>query len=107
MGDISIPKGATAKLGRVEGDLRVGKGARAEAEGAIIEVTGRVICEGEAEFQMILSCSENTARGASGSGDKIKINADRKATSKVRVENRKLSIAGSLDAASVNIDKAL
>ena len=85
MGDISIPKGATAKLGRVEGDLRVGQGARAESEGAIIEVTGRVICEGEAEFQGNLSCSEFSARGAWGSGGKIKILGDLKASGEVRL----------------------
>src|SRR5213592_1179929 len=107
MGDISILKGATAKLGRVEGDLRIGQGERAESEGAVIEVTGRVICEGEAEFQGSLSCSEFSARGAWGSGGKIKILGDLKASGEVRVENGQLSIDGSLDAASVNIDKAL
>src|SRR5205809_366102 len=107
MGDISILKGATAKLGRVEGDLRIGQGARAESEGAVIEVTGRVICEGEAEFQGSLSCSEFSARGAWGVGGKIKILGDLKASGEVRVENGQLSIDGSLDAASVNIDKAL
>ncbi|HEX9197236.1 MAG TPA: hypothetical protein VF906_05520, partial [Candidatus Bathyarchaeia archaeon] len=107
MGDVSVPKGATAKLGRVEGDLRVGQGARADSDGAVIEVSGRVICEGEAEFQGSLSCSEFSARGAWGFGGKIKIHGDLKASGEVRVENGQLSIDGSLDAASVNIDKAL
>src|SRR5438094_9466326 len=102
MGDISIPKGATAKLGRVEGDLRVGQGARAESEGAIIEVTGRVICEGEAEFQGSLSCSEFSARGAWRAGGKIKIVGELKATGEVMGENGQLYIDGSLNTSSVS-----
>src|SRR6266567_381448 len=107
MGDVSVPKGATTKVGRVEGDLRVGHGARIEREGEGIEVTGRVICEGEAEFQGNLTCSEFSARGIWGFGSKIRIHGDLKAAADLKVENGQLTVDGSLDAKIVSVDKAL
>jgi len=56
MGDVSVDKGATAKLGEVEGDLRVGHAARIESEDKAVQVTGRVSCDGDAEFHASLSC---------------------------------------------------
>src|SRR6266571_3315146 len=107
MGDVSVPKGATTKVGRVEGDLRVGHGARIEREGEGIEVTGRVICEGEAEFQGNLTCSEFSARGIWGFVSKIRIHGDLKAAADLKVENGQLTVDGSLDAKVVSVDKAL
>src|SRR6266702_2116853 len=102
MGDVSVDRGATAKLGQVEGDLRVGQGARIEPEDKVIHVTGRVSCDGDAEFHGSLSCSEFSARHG-----KIRIEGDLIAKSEVKVDDGQLAIDGSLEAATVTVDKAL
>jgi len=102
MGDVSVSKGATAKLGQVEGDLRVGHVARVEPEDKIVHVTGRVFCDGDAEFLGGLSCSDFSARHG-----KIRIEGDLNAKGEVRVDDGELEIDGSLEASAVNVDKAL
>src|SRR5947199_46759 len=102
MGDVSVDGGATAKLGQVEGDLRVGQAARIEPEDKVIHVTGRVSCDGDAEFHGSLSCSEFSARHG-----KIRIEGDLVAKSEVKVDDGQLAIDGSLEAATVTVDKDL
>src|SRR5437660_11936379 len=102
MGDVSVDRGATAKIGQVEGDLRVGQAARIEPEDKVIHVTGRASCDGDAEFHGSLSCSEFSARHG-----KIRIEGDLVAKSEVRVDDGQLAIDGSLEAPTVTIDKAL
>src|SRR6266480_2884383 len=102
MGDVSVDRGATAKIGQVEGDLRVGQAARIEPEDKVVHVTGRVSCDGDAEFHGSLSCSEFFARHG-----KIRIEGDLVAKSEVRVDDGQLAIDGSLEAATVTVDKAL
>src|SRR5438132_1261464 len=102
MGDVSVDRGATAKLGHVEGDLRVGEAARIEPEDKVIQVTGRVSCGGDAEFHGSLSCSEFSARHG-----KIRIEGDLNAKGEVKVDDGQLAIDGSLEATTVTVDKAL
>ena len=102
MGDVSVARGAIAKLGQVEGDLRVGEAARIEPEDNVIQVTGRVTCDGDAEFRGSLSCAEFSARHG-----KIRIEGDLNAKDDVQVEDGQLSIDGSLEATTVSVDKAL
>src|SRR5207249_9156408 len=102
MGDVSVDRGATAKLGQVEGELRVGQAARIEPEDKVICVTGRVSCDGDAEFHGSLSCSEFSARHG-----KIRIEGDLIVKSEVKVDDGQLAIDGSLEAATVTVDKAL
>jgi cytoskeletal protein CcmA (bactofilin family) len=102
MGDVSVSKDATAKLGHVEGDLRVAQAARIEPEDKVIQVAGRVICEGDAEFHGSLSCSEFSARHG-----KIRVQGDLNAKGEVKVEDGQLTIDGSLEAATVSVDKTL
>jgi len=82
MGDVSVARGATSKLGQIEGDLRVGHAATIESEDKLIQVTGRVSCDGDAEFHGNLSCSEFSARRG-----KIRIEGDLHAKGEVRVED--------------------
>src|SRR2546428_425506 len=102
MGDVSVSNGATAKLGHVEGDLKIGQAARIEPEDKVIQVTGRVSCDGDAEFHGSLSCSEFSARHA-----KIRIEGDLNAKGEVKVEDGQLAVDGSLEATTVTVDKAL
>ena len=102
MGDVSVDRGATAKLGHVEGDLRVGQEARIEPEDKVIQVTGRISCDGDAEFHGSLSCSEFSARHG-----KIRIEGDLNAKGEVKVDDGQLAIDGSLEATTVTVDKAL
>ena len=102
MGDVSVSRGTTAKLGQVEGDLKIGHAGRIEPEYKTIQVTGRVVCDGDAEFLGGLSCSEFSARYG-----KIRIEGDLNAKGEVRVEEGQLAIDGSLEATTVSVDKAL
>src|SRR5438132_665020 len=102
MGNVSVSNGATAKLGHVEGDLKVGHAARIEPEDKVIQVTGRVFCDGDAEFQGSLSCSEFSARHG-----KIRIEGDLNAKGEVKVDDGQLGVDGSFEAATVTVDKAL
>src|SRR5260370_33534695 len=102
MGDVSVARGATSKVGQVDGDLRVGQEARIEPEDKVIQVTGRVSCDGDAEFHGNLSCSEFSARHG-----KIRIGGDLHAKGEVKVEDGQLAIDGSLEATTVSVDKAL
>src|SRR3989442_12896021 len=102
MGDVSVDRGATAKVGQVEGELRVGHAARIEPEDKMIQVTGRVSCDGDAEFLGTLSCLEFSARHG-----KIRIGGDLTAKGDVKVEEGQLAIDGSLEATAVSVDKAL
>src|SRR5712691_10037136 len=102
MGDVSVARGATSKLGKVDGDLRVGQEARIEPKDKVIQVTGRVSCDGDAEFHGDLSCSEFSARHG-----KIRIEVDLHAKGEVKVEDEQLAIDRSLKATTVSVDKAL
>src|SRR5689334_5955648 len=107
MTDVSIPKEATMKLGQVQGDLRVGQHARVEAEADTINVSGRVLCEGNADFLCGVSCAEFSAGESWGWGGKISIRGDLKCAGKVDVSDGQLVVDGSLEATRVSVDKVL
>src|SRR5438132_770731 len=102
MGNVSVSNGATAKLGNGGGDIKVGHAARIEPEDKVIQVTGRVFCDGDAEFQGSLSCSEFSARHG-----KSRVEGDLNSRGEVRVDDGQLAIDGSLEATVVTVDKAL
>src|SRR5437660_11919370 len=102
MGDVSVDRGATAKLGHVEGDLKLGQAARIEPEDKAIQVAGGVSCDGDAESHASLSWSEFSA----GHG-KIRIEGDLNAKGEVKVDDGQPAIARSLEATTVTADKAL
>ena len=57
MSELRINRGRSTKLGRVEGDLRVGKNGRIEAiDGKCVTVTGSVHFEGAAELNCDFEC---------------------------------------------------
>jgi len=57
MSDFQVPRGSTAKLDRIEGELKVGKGARIEAKnGNLVFVSEGVIFDGAAEVACNLEC---------------------------------------------------
>src|SRR5467141_4863615 len=103
MGDVTVPRNATVKLARVEGQLHLLERARVQAEGeSPIEVSGEVICQGDAEFEGSLSCSRlNVDHG------RVEISGDLKSTGEIDVELGALRINGSLDASSVEVDARL
>jgi len=58
LGDVTVPRNATVKLARVDGQLHMFERARVQAEGeSPIKVSGEVTCDGDAEFEGSLSCS--------------------------------------------------
>src|SRR2546428_11785706 len=103
MGDVTVPRNATVKLTKVDGQLHLLDRARVQAEGeSPIEISGEVICEGDAEFEGSLSCSKlNVDHG------RVEISGNLKSSGEVDVEHGELRIDGSLDASSVEVDARL
>src|SRR6267378_5466583 len=103
MGDITVPRSATVKLARVDGQLHLFDRARVQAEAeSPIEVSGEVICEGDAEFEGSLDCSRlNIEHG------RVEISGDLKTSGDIEVEHGELQVHGSLEAGSVEVDARL
>src|SRR2546427_369573 len=103
MGDFTVPRNATVKLTKVDGQLHLLERARVQAEGeSPIEISGEVICEGDAEIEGSLTCSRlNVDHG------RVEISGDIKSTGEIDVEHGELRIDGSLDASSVEVDARL
>src|SRR5713226_8260993 len=103
MGDVTVPRNATVKLAKVDGQLHLLERARVQAEGeSPIEVSGEVICEGDAEFEGSLSCSRlNVDHG------RVEISGDLRSTGEIDVEHGELRVHSSLEAGSVEVDSRL
>src|SRR5438067_12893275 len=99
MGDVTVPRNATVKLAKVDGQLHLLDRARVQSEGeSPIEVSGEVICEGDAEFEGSLNCSRlNTEHG------RVEISGDLETSGDMEVEHGELPVPGSLEAASVQV----
>jgi cytoskeletal protein CcmA (bactofilin family) len=70
--DVKVERGATAKLGRVEGDLRVERAARiTAAEGDSVTVTGGAYFEGDASVDSSFQCDSLFVERAS-----LRVNGD-------------------------------
>src|SRR2546425_11782946 len=103
MGDVTVPRNATIKLAKVDGQLHVLDRSRVQAEGeSPIEISGEVICEGDAEFEGSLTCSRlNVDHG------RVEVSGDLKSAGEIDVEHGELRVDGSLDASSVEVDARL
>ena len=99
MGDVTVPRNATVKLAKVDGQLHLLDRARVQSEGeSPIEVSGEVICEGDAEFEGSLTCSRlNIEHG------RVEISGDLETSGDVEVEHGELRVHGSLEAGSVEV----
>src|SRR4029077_9187706 len=63
MADVSLPRGASARLGRIDGNLHAERDVTIEAEGPQgVEVSGSARFEGEARVNASLSCQELDVR---------------------------------------------
>src|SRR5437660_11255836 len=103
MGDVTVPRNATVKLARVDGQLHLLERARVQAEGeSPIEVSGEVICQGDAEFEGSLSCSRVNVDHV-----RVEISGDLNSTGEIHVEHGELRIHGSLGASTVEDDARL
>src|SRR5437867_11935470 len=103
MGDVTVPRNATVKLAKVDGQLHLLDRARVQSEGeSPIEVSGEVICEGDAEFEGSLNCSRlNIERG------RVEISGDLETSGDIEVEHGERRVYGSLEAGSVEADSRL
>src|SRR5712691_13301544 len=103
MGDVTVPRNATVKLAKVEGQLHLLERARVQAEGeSPVEVSGEVICEGDAEIEGGLSCSRLKVDHG-----RVEISGDLQSTGEIDVEHGELRVDGSLAANSVEVDARL
>jgi cytoskeletal protein CcmA (bactofilin family) len=76
-GHTNVPRGGSAKLGRVEGDLHVGRKATVRAEsGGKLVVTGAVIFDGGAKVDCSLECSAIEVKAAPHTGGTIAVHGD-------------------------------
>src|SRR5437867_5636592 len=103
MGDVTVPRNTTLKLAKVDGQLHLLDRARVQAEGeSPIEVSGEVICEGDAEFEGSLTCSRlNIEHGG------VDVSGDLRTSGDIEVEHGELRVHGSLEASSVEVDARL
>ncbi|HEY4657267.1 MAG TPA: polymer-forming cytoskeletal protein, partial [Candidatus Bathyarchaeia archaeon] len=103
MGDTTVPRGATMKIGRVDGNLELHEGVQVEPEASSpIEVSGEVRCHGSAEFHGSLACGEFYADEG-----KFHVRGDLKAQRDIEVRHGDLMVDGSLEARSVEVDDRL
>jgi cytoskeletal protein CcmA (bactofilin family) len=77
MTDRTVKRGETARLGVVDGDLKVGRKATimAEADGKVV-VKGDVIFDGGATIDCSLECNSIEAKAAPHTGGTVKVNGD-------------------------------
>ena len=92
MSDVHVPSGSTVKLGRVEGELKVGNNARIQAaDGGAVTVTGGAEFYGNALVDCDLQC-ENLRVDRSG---KLTVTGN-------------LTIAGPIDVSnSITVEKTM
>jgi len=92
MSDYQVPSGSTAKLDRVDGELRIGKKARLESPSGKIVVTGRVYFEGDADVNCDLECdSLETSRRLPPFFGPVRVNGN-------LVVHKNLNVTSSIDA---------
>lgn len=92
MSDVHVPSGSTVKLGRVEGELKVGSNARIQAaDGAAVNVTGGAEFYGSATVECDIQC------------ENLKVNR----SGKLRVTGN-LTVAGPVDVSnSITVEKTM
>jgi len=95
---VEVRKGSTAKLGRVEGDLGVAKGAKiVAADGKAVTVTGAAHFEGDAEVDCSLQCDSIVVdRGV------LKVSGDLAATRGVDVAHT-VRVSGAISAEAIEV----
>ncbi len=103
MGDTRVPHGASVKLGRVEGDLLVGRKATIKAEsGRKVVVMGDVIFDGGATIDCNLECDAIEVKTALHTGGTIKVNGDLTVSQEVDVADS-LEVTGTAAAEGFDV----
>ena len=101
MSNISVSRGSTEVLDKVDGDLYVAEGATVRAKDSRkVEVSGAVQFEGDCAFACSLSTNSVKGRG----GD-MSVEGDLSVERTVRIRDGGLDIGGSFSAREVEVDK--
>jgi cytoskeletal protein CcmA (bactofilin family) len=99
MSDIHVPRGATVKLGRVEGELKVGHKARIEAtEGNLVSVSGGAYFEGAAEIEGDFECDSLRV----SSGGVLEVEGDL-TVHKLLDVNHSVEVTGTIRAGEIDV----
>lgn len=109
LSDNSVPRGTTARLDRIEGDLKVGRGARIEASsGNLVSVSGAAYFDGAAVVACDFEC--DTLRVASGGALEIEgnltvrklldVNHSVKSSGTIRAQD--IDVGGRIEANSIS-----
>lgn len=99
MSDQHVPRGATAKLDRVEGELKVGRHARIEASsGNMVSVSGSAVFEGNAEVDCDFEC--DSLRVSSGGALQIRGNLT---VRKMLDVNHSIEVSGTIAAGEIDV----
>src|SRR5213594_1131364 len=103
MTDTTVSRGATVKIGKVDGSLFLGQDARVQAESTSpIQVSGDVVCEGDAHFEGSLNCGRFQTRDGN-----VGVTGDLTCETEVRAKRGELEVNGNLVARSVEVDDRL
>ncbi|MDA4135474.1 MAG: hypothetical protein OK449_00570 [Thaumarchaeota archaeon] len=99
MGDVSVPRGASARLGRVEGGLDVAQGATIRAaEGNLVVVTGEARFGGSATVDCDLECESLTVERSG----KLVVSGNLTVHAKLDVSNA-IEVKGTMKAEDVDV----
>jgi cytoskeletal protein CcmA (bactofilin family) len=97
MPDLRVEKGAIARLDRVDGDLRVDRGARITAKGDLLTVVGGAFFEGDASIDCDFSCGSLTVERG-----EIKVAGDLTVAKGMDVAHA-VKVAGAIKAGEVEV----
>jgi cytoskeletal protein CcmA (bactofilin family) len=97
--DLRIERGATAKLDPVDGDLRVGKGARiSPAKGNLLVVSGQASFEGDARVDSSFQCGSLIVER----WGELKVAGDLTVSNGIDVSNS-IDVKGALKAKAIDV----
>ncbi len=111
MSGVRVPRGGRAGLGRIEGELRVGRGARiAGLDGQPVVVAGGAYFEGDARVECNLECAsltvrDGTLRALGGVVVSGRIDVDHHLRADGSVQAKELDVGGSVRAKALSCEK--
>ena len=99
MSDYHVPRGSTAKLDRIVGELKVGSRAKIEAvSGNLVQVTGGAYFDGAAEVNCDFECDSLRV----GSGGILRINGNL-TVHKLLDVNHSIEVSGAIKAGQIDV----
>ena len=101
MSETEVPRGGRVRLGVVDGDLRVGSGARIDADGRLA-VSGDIRFDGSSKVEGTVECGSMDVEDGT-----VEIHGDVTIRERLRAHDGGVEISGALTAREVDVDRRL